>query len=73
MRSNLFISESHDGTSKKVADILALVLGYGKSVDINDAPKDISKYNNMVLVFNCYGFNTGEKVKKIFITDKRYT
>lgn len=64
MRSNLFISEGYDGISKKVADILALVIGYGKSVDINDDPIDMSKYNNIILVFNCYGFNTGKKLKK---------
>jgi menaquinone-dependent protoporphyrinogen IX oxidase len=62
MRSTLFISESHYGTSKKVADILSLVLGYGKSIDISNAPKDIGKYDNLVLVFSFYGYHTAEKL-----------
>lgn len=63
MRSTLFINEGHYGTSKKVADILALVLGYGKNVDISDAPEDISKYDNLVLIFSFYGNHTAEKIK----------
>lgn len=64
MRSTLFISESHYGTGKRVADIVSLVLGYGKNVDIKDAPQDIIKYNSLVLVFSFHGFNTAEKLKK---------
>lgn len=63
MRSTLFISESHYGTSKKVADILSLVLGYGKSLDISNASKDITQYDNLVLVFSFYGYHTAEKLK----------
>lgn len=64
MRNTLFISEGHYGNSKRVAEILALVLGYGKSIDISNAPKDISKYDNLVLVFSFYGHHTAEKLKK---------
>lgn len=68
MRSTLFISEDHYGTSNKVADILALVLGYGKSVDISDAPEDISKYDNLMLILGFYSNHTGEKIKKYLST-----
>lgn len=68
MRSTLFISEGHYGTSKKVADILALVLGYGKSMDISDAPEDISKYDSLVLIFSLYGNHTAEKLKTYLST-----
>lgn len=70
MRSTLFISESHYGTSKRVVDILSLVLGYGKSVDISNAPKDISKYDNLALVFSFYGYNTAEKLKNYLLGKK---
>ncbi|WP_160692506.1 flavodoxin domain-containing protein [Clostridium sp. C2-6-12] len=67
MRSTLFISEGHYGTSKKVADILSVVLGYGKKVDISNAPEDISKYDSLVLIFSFYGNHTAEKIKKYLL------
>lgn len=68
MRNTLFISEGHYGTSKKVADILSLVLGYGKNVDISDAPEDINRYDRLVLIFSFYGNRTAEKLKKYLST-----
>lgn len=64
MRSTLFISESYYGTSRRVSDILALVLGYGKSMDIKEVPQDISKYNSLVFVFSFHGFDTAKKIKE---------
>jgi flavodoxin/uncharacterized protein YhbP (UPF0306 family) len=70
MRNTLFISEGHYGNSKKVAEILALVVGYGKNVYISDAPKDISRYDSLVLIFSFYGDCTAEKLKKYLLTKK---
>jgi menaquinone-dependent protoporphyrinogen IX oxidase len=64
MRNTLYISESHYGTSKRVADILSLIVGYGKSIDIKDAPRYTSKYNSLVLVFSFYGLDTAKKIKE---------
>lgn len=64
MRNTLFISESHYGTGKRVADILSLVLGYGKSVDIKDAPPYADKYNSLVLVISFHGLDTAKKLKE---------
>ncbi|BCZ47656.1 hypothetical protein psyc5s11_37230 [Clostridium gelidum] len=64
MRSTLLISESYYGTSKKVADILSLILGPAKHVEIDEELPEVSKYNNIVLVLGFYGFNTADKLKK---------
>jgi len=70
MRSTLLISESHYGTSKKVADILSLVLGPAKHVEIDEELPEVSKYNNIVLVLGFYGFNTAEKLKEYLSSTK---
>jgi|GEM_PF-427296 len=70
MRSTLLISESHYGTSKKVADILSLVLGPARHVEIDKELPEVSKYNNIVLVLGFYGFNTAEKLKKYLSSTK---
>lgn len=70
MRSTLLISESYYGTSKKVADILSLVLGPARHVEIDKELPEVSKYNNIVLVLGFYGFNTAEKIKKYLSSTK---
>jgi len=70
MRSTLLISESHYGTSKKVADILSLLLGPARHVDVCDELLDVRQYNNIVLVVGFYGLNTAEKLKKYLSTIK---
>jgi len=70
MRSTLLISESYYGTSKKVADILSLILGPAKHVEIDEELPEVSKYNNIVLVLGFYGFNTADKLKKYLFSIK---
>ena len=70
MRSTLLISESYYGTSKKVADILSLILGPARHVEIDEELPEVSKYNNIVLVLGFYGFNTAEKLKKYLSSTK---
>ncbi|WP_459480826.1 flavodoxin domain-containing protein [Clostridium saccharoperbutylacetonicum] len=70
MRNTLIISESHYGTAKKVADIIALILGNSKSVDVSKVPLEINKYKNIVLVFGFYGYDTGKKIKEYLVLEK---
>jgi len=70
MRSTLLISESQYGTSKKVAEILSLILGPARHVEIDEELPEVSKYNNIVLVLGFYGFNTAEKLKKYLSSTK---
>lgn len=70
MKSTLLISESHYGNSNKVANILALILGPARSFNVEDELPDIIKYDNVVLVFSFYGFNTAEKLKKYLSSKK---
>lgn len=64
MRTTILISESCYVISKKVANILSLMLGPSKHFNIDDKLPDINKYNNIVLIFAFYGYNTAEKLKK---------
>lgn len=48
MRSTLFISDSKNIYAKKISDILALLLGPGRSIDISFLSKDIRHYRNIV-------------------------
>lgn len=70
MRSTLLISESHYGTSKKVADILSLVLGPARHIEIDEELPEVSKYNNIVLILGFYGFNTADKLKEYLSSAK---
>ncbi|AQR94180.1 flavodoxin domain-containing protein [Clostridium saccharoperbutylacetonicum] len=70
MRNTLIISESHYGTAKKAADIIALILGNSRSVDVSKVPLEINKYKNIVLIFGFYGYNTGKKLKEYLVLEK---
>ncbi|AGF55294.1 flavodoxin [Clostridium saccharoperbutylacetonicum] len=70
MRNTLIISESHYGTAKRAADIIALILGNSRSVDVSKVPLEINKYKNIVLVFGFYGYNTGKKLKEYLVLEK---
>lgn len=70
MRNTLIISESHYGTAKKAADIIALILGNSRSVDVSKVPLEINKYKNIVLVFGFYGYDTGKKLKEYLVLEK---
>ena len=52
MRSTLFISESENNYAKRISDILALILGPGRSIDISYLSKDIYNYKNIVFTIN---------------------
>ncbi|MDO5518765.1 MAG: pyridoxamine 5'-phosphate oxidase family protein, partial [Clostridium sp.] len=52
------------GTSKRVAEILALIIGNAKVYDISDAPEDIHLYNSVISVFAFHGYKTANKTKK---------
>lgn len=52
MRSTLFISESENNYAKRISDILALILGPGRSIDISHLSKNIYNYKNIVFTIN---------------------
>lgn len=52
MRSTLFISESENNCAKRISDILALILGPGRSIDISHLSKNIYNYKNIVFTIN---------------------
>ncbi|MBU5317451.1 hypothetical protein KQI30_14440 [Clostridium bornimense] len=56
MRSTLFISDSKSNYSKKISDVLAVLLGPGISIDTNSISKNINRYKNIVFTI-CIGSN----------------
>ena len=54
MRSTLFISDSKSNYSKKISDVLAVLLGPGISIDTNSISKNINRYKNIVFTI-CIG------------------
>lgn len=64
MKNNIITYETYYGTSKKTAEILALIIGNAKVYSIDDAPKDISMYDNVISVFAFHGYITGKKTIK---------
>lgn len=64
MEYNIITYETYYGTSKKVAEVLALIIGNAKVYDINNAPEDIHLYNNVISVFSFHGYSTGNNTKK---------
>lgn len=63
MNNTLIITESHYGTTKKAGHYLSLILGFSKSIDIDEAPESIDKYENIICMFCFYGYKTAEKLK----------
>ena len=60
MKNNIITYETYYGTSKRTAEILALIIGNAKVYSIDDAPKDISMYDNVISVFAFHGYITGK-------------
>ncbi|WP_294406548.1 flavodoxin domain-containing protein [uncultured Clostridium sp.] len=77
MNNTLIITESHYGTTKKAGYYLSLILGFSKSIEIDDAPESIDKYENIICMFCFYGYRTAEKLKAYLniikgqLTDKK--
>lgn len=63
MNNTLIITESHYGTTKKAGYYLSLILGFSKSIDMEEAPESIDKYENIICMFCFYGYKTAEKLK----------
>lgn len=64
MKYNIITYETYYGITKRVANILALIIGNAKVYDIKDAPEDISLYSNVISIFAFHGYETGNKTKK---------
>ncbi|CDM68189.1 hypothetical protein CM240_1025 [Clostridium bornimense] len=70
MRSTLFISESENNYAKRISDILALLLGPGRSVDINALSRDVDHYKNIVFTI-CFNKNYIAEKTLLYIKDMR--
>lgn len=70
MRSTLFISESENNYAKKISDILALLLGPGRSIDINTLSRDIDRYKNIVFTI-CLNKNYIAEKTLFYMKDMR--
>ena len=64
MKNNIITYETYYGTSKRTAEILALIIGNAKVYSIDDAPENISMYDNVISVFAFHGYITGQKTMK---------
>lgn len=64
MRSSLIIYESYYGTSKKVSEIFAKIVGNSKVISINNHVDDISIYDNIFLIFSFHGYDTARQIKE---------
>jgi len=64
VKYNIITYETYYGISKRVAEILALIIGNSKVYSVDDAPKDISMYNNVISVFAFHGYSTGKDTIK---------
>ena len=70
MRSTLFISESENNYAKRISDILALLLGPGRSIDINSLSRDIDHYKNIVFTI-CFKKNYIPEKTLLYMKDMR--
>ena len=56
--------EGKYGTAQKTAETFGYLLGNTHVCDVEKAPSEITKYENMLLVFSLYGPQTAVKTKK---------
>lgn len=77
MKKSLMIYESYYGTSKRVSEIFAKIVGNSKVISIENRVKDIDIYDNIFLVFSFHGYDTARETKEYLkeihkdIEDKR--
>lgn len=58
MNNTLVVYEGKYGTAKKTAESLGYIIGNTKVVKVDEAPKDLKAYQNVVMVFSFYGYDT---------------
>lgn len=68
MTNTLIIYEGKYGTSKKTAEVVAYIFGNTKVCTIEEAPRELDYYKNVIFVFGFYGYNTA-KITKSYIEE----
>lgn len=63
MTNTLILFESKHSTAKRIGEILGYVIGNTRVYSINDASSEVSKYQNIILVFSFYGSFAENKIK----------
>ena len=64
MLNTLIVYEGKYGTAQKTAETFGYLLGNTHVCDVEKAPSEIAKYENMLLVFSLYGPQTAVKTKQ---------
>ena len=61
MNVTLVLYESRYGTGEKIARTICPILGPARAFNIEDAPKNLKYYSNIVFLFSLYGYEGGDK------------
>ena len=70
MKKNLFIYESHYGTTKKTAEIFALLFANSKVCDVNNINVNLDLYDNVFFAVGFHGIDTASSTKELIIKYK---
>ena len=63
MLNTLIIYEGKYGTSKKTAEVVGYIFGNTKVCTIEEAPKVLDCYQNVIFVFGFYGYDSAKMTK----------
>lgn len=63
MLNTLIIYEGKYGASKKISEVVAYIFGNTKVCAVDEAPKVLDHYQNVIFVFGFYGYDTAKKIK----------
>lgn len=64
MLNTLIVYEGKYGTAQKTAEMLGYLLGNTHVCEVEKAPSDIARFENLLLVFSLYGPQTAVKTKE---------
>lgn len=63
MLNTLVIYEGRYGTSRKTAEAIAYIIGNTKFCTIEEAPKTLQDYQNVIFIFGFYAYDTAAMIK----------
>jgi len=70
MERNLFVYESHYGTTKKVVDIFALLAANSKVCDVKEFNANFELYDNIFFAVGFHGQDTAKLISELIIKHK---
>lgn len=70
MKKNLFIYESHYGTTKRTAEIFALLAANSKVCDVNNITVNLNLYDKVFFAVGFHGIDTASSTKELIIKNK---